>query len=147
MMRKLLTLWIALAAVVTLSSPPSNAAEFSINIGEATSDRVIVVALACKGLGAGSVSSNGIHLRRAVADASAGETLELWSGLMPTGSGKQTFAIAGCSDAKTTFWRLGDLKSAEPIRVATGDSVKAIGEPDCCVVSLISKAAVAAIYR
>ena len=84
-MRKLLTLCIALAAIVLLSRA-GNAADFRIDIGEAAPGRLIVVGLACKGTGASSVSSKDAILRREVTTESAGETLDLWSGVIPTGS-------------------------------------------------------------
>ena len=39
-----------------------------------------------------SVSSNDANLKREVTTESAGEVLDLWSGVIPTGSGEQTFS-------------------------------------------------------
>jgi hypothetical protein len=148
-MRKLLTLWIALATIVLLSRA-GNAADFTINIGEAAPGRLLVVGLACKGTGATSVSSKGTSLKREVTTENAGETLDLWSGVIPTGSGEQTFSIAGCIGADPTIWRLDDLKSTAPVRTVTGEAAKNISEPGCCTVTLNrgdGKPSIAAVYR
>jgi hypothetical protein len=91
-----------------------------------------------------------VHFKRDVADAGLGETRELWSGEMPTGSGEQAFAIAGCAEADPTFWRLDDLKSPSPVRTEIGTAAKQIEEADCCLVVLSrgeGKPSVAAVYR
>ena len=147
-MRKLLTLWIALVAIT-----PCAAAEVrhTIDMGDASPDRVVVMGLLCKGAGARSVSTNGIDLKRDVTTTSADETTELWSGAIPTGSGELTFSISDCADPKTTFWRLGELKSASPARRAIGPAaVNDLREDDCCLVRVYlgdSRPAVAAVYK
>ena len=146
---KLFAFCLALAAIVLLSRV-GNAADFTIDIGEASPGRLIVVGLACKGTGATSVSSNGASLKREVTTESAGETLDLWSGVIPTGSGEQTFSIAGCIEPEPTFWRLDDLKSTAPVRTVTGEAAKNISEPGCCTVTLNrgdGKPSAVAVYR
>jgi hypothetical protein len=73
-MRKLLTLLIALTATT-----PCIAADVrhTIDMGDASPDRVVVMGLLCKGAGAHSVSTNGINLSRDATTSVADETAEL----------------------------------------------------------------------
>jgi hypothetical protein len=146
-MRKLLTLWIALAATPCIAADVRH----TIDMGDASPDRVVVMGLLCKGAGAHSVSTNGINLSRDVTMSGSEQTAELWTGAIPNGSGETTFLISDCAEPKTIFWRLGDLKSSSPVRTAVGpDAVKNLKVDDCCLVRLDlgdSHPTVAAVYR
>ena len=71
---------------------------YSIDIGTASADRLIIVGFICAGsAGAASVTVNGTGLTLAVSAAPAA-VAEVWYGLVTSGSGTQTVQVNGASN-------------------------------------------------
>jgi hypothetical protein len=87
MMRKLLTLWIALAAVAVAAPAQAYTKGSTFDFGPAFPERIAFLMLTCKSChGARSVIVNGVELKRDVTSGGA-EVAEIWSGPLPEGAG------------------------------------------------------------
>jgi hypothetical protein len=92
-MRKLLTLWIALAAI---GPAYADTVKSTFDFGPAFPERLAMVMFTCKTChGAQSVIVNGVQLKRDVTTGGA-EVVEIWSAPLPEGSG--VLAVAVSSD-------------------------------------------------
>jgi hypothetical protein len=116
-MRKLLTLWIALATVALAAPAYADTIKSTFDFGPAASDRVAVVGFTCKScFGARSVSVNGVELKRDVSSVGA-EVAEIWSAPLPEGSGPLTIIVSSDHAIDASDVLLGVLRS-EPNKVS-----------------------------
>src|ERR1700687_2821000 len=114
---------------------------YSIDIGTAAANRLIIVGFMCQGsTGTSSITVNGVSLTKDVGSA-PGSVAEFWSGLVTTGSGVQTVQVNGASNVferDIIVWACTGLSSnlvkhtapgngGQNINVTAGDFLFAIG--------------------
>jgi hypothetical protein len=86
-MRKLLTLWIALAALPFVVPAYADTIKSTFDFGPAYPERIALLMLTCKAChGAQTIAVNGVELTRDVTSGGA-EVTEIWSAPLPEGSG------------------------------------------------------------
>jgi hypothetical protein len=142
-MRKLLTLWIALAAIALAAPAYADSIKLIYDFGPAFPERLAIVMLTCKTChGARSVSINGVDLRRDVTSGGA-EVAEIWSAPLPEVSGELEVTVSSdhaLADAEVAMGAADVLPTRPgPKRTAAGQSSYSLDTEDGDVIVAVSR--------
>lgn len=138
-------IWTATDNPVGQSAPGTSATFTAANIGTASSDRIVVVAVNTTNVVATAVTVGGISATKAVQEATILSGLQIWYAAVSSGTTANIIVSAGGSFGEVTI-QVGKLTGATATPTATNTATPGVADPSSITITVPTNGVALAVF-